>query len=75
MMICYYGNIMSYQFFVKCTVPPILLDIVYEKVQVTEVLAVIGLGGLNWFGCDDFPNAVYVSQIFDGFILVRCTVR
>ena len=46
MMICYFGNIMSYQFFVKCTVPPILLDIGYEKVQVTEVLAVIGLGGL-----------------------------
>ena len=37
----------SFSFLVKCTVPPVLVDIGYEKVQGTEVLAVISLGGLN----------------------------
>ena len=37
----------SFSFLVKCTVPPVLVDIGYEKVQGTEVLAVISLGGLT----------------------------
>ena len=45
MMICYFGNIMTYYFFVKW-VPPALVDIGYEKAQGTEVLAMISLGGL-----------------------------
>ena len=45
MMICYFGNIMTYYFFVKW-VPPALVDIGYTKSEGTEVLAVISLGGL-----------------------------
>lgn len=45
MMICYFGNIMTYYFFVKW-VPPALVDIGYSKSEGTEVLAMISLGGL-----------------------------
>ncbi len=45
MMICYFGNIMTYYFFVKW-VPPALVDIGYTKSEGTEVLAIISLGGL-----------------------------
>lgn len=45
MMICYFGNIMTYYFFVKW-VPPALVDIGFTKSEGTEVLAMISLGGL-----------------------------
>lgn len=47
MMLCYFGNFMTYYFFVKCTVPPALVDIGYEKAQGTEFLAMISIGGLT----------------------------
>ena len=45
MMICYFGNIMTYYFFVKW-VPAALVDMDYGPAQGTEVLAMISLGGL-----------------------------